>query len=164
MTGAWRKPGNNRNLAQSAGTEYVARPSARRIAAESRSRGAFREEGDERGGSRKLVCPRSDCLSGLCFRSALSVGHPLPAPLEDLPFTASKVGFALVQSTGQARAGSRPPAVCGWHAAQCQADRAPVFCSRLNFLHLNLKVFQTWSQVSEGTRRTPGARRLSSVC
>lgn len=86
----------------------VARPSAHRIAAASRSRGAFREEGLSEAA---VGSPSARGLTAflVCFRSALSVGRPLPAPPEDLPFTASKVGLAPLQSALAKRGRAQAP-------------------------------------------------------
>lgn len=50
MAGSWRKPGNNRNLAQSAGTEVWRDPVLTELQQRAVAAGAFREEGLERGG------------------------------------------------------------------------------------------------------------------
>lgn len=94
------------------------------------------------------------------------MGRPLPAPPEDLPFTASKVGLALLQSALAKRGQGPGPLVCECHAAQCQADRAPVFCSRLNLLLLNLKVSSMETSVerdTQGPRRRPSESQCASL-
>lgn len=61
---------------------------------------------------RRAQFSRSDCLSLVCFRSALSGGGAPPSPPGGSSFTASRVGLALLQSALASGGRAQAPSFC----------------------------------------------------